>query len=173
MHLPFLSIPTFYIICIVLVALCILDILYITIVSPKLNISRVKGKIEKSFKGDKKYMLVKSKVDGADLKLIYDDKDYYIKVVPVKDGCDLQINNIDTFVMYTKYGNNMKNKVMNDMSDFMNSKMENRIIMLSSNAKTIKKVINECEMIMVDNNTNVYNTKVINYNQIENFINNL
>ena len=42
----------------------------------------------------------------------------------------------------------------------------NKIVVLASKAHTIKKVINECEMIMVDENVDVYNSLVINYDKI-------
>ena len=54
----------------------------------------------------------------------------------------------------------------------MNSKQDNRIVILSNSAKTIKKVINECEMIMVKPNTDIYKINIINFNQIGDFVNN-
>ena len=60
-------------------------------------------------------------------------------------------------------GDSMKTKLINNLTRFMNSKQDNRIIILSNSAKTIKKVINECEMIMVKPNTDVYKINIIKF----------
>ena len=66
----------------------------------------------------------------------------------------------------------MKTKLVNNLSRFMNSSLDNRIVILSKKAKTIKKVINECEMIMVKPETDVYKINIINFDKIGEFINN-
>ena len=78
------------------------------------------------------------------------------------------INNIDTFIAYIKAGSdNMKAKSITGISTFMKNKLENKIIIIPFKAKTIKKVINECEMVMVNPSVDVYNSKIYNANQID------
>ena len=48
------------------------------------------------------------------------------------------------------------------MSSFMKSKLSNKIIIVPFKAKTIKKVINECEMVMVNPSIDVYGCKIYN-----------
>ena len=163
---------SFYITAGVLVLICLLYIIFISVYYPLLCKSKVYKKINQ-IKEENHYdfELKKSKIDGSDFVLIKDNKRYLIKVLIVKAGCDLQINNIETFVIYN--GNNNNGKGLSDMHTFMTSKQDNRILILSSQAKTIKKVINESEMIMVDSNTNIYNTKLINFNLIADWEKNL
>ena len=58
--------------------------------------------------------------------------------------------------------------MLSNMSTFMKANQQNKIILLANKAKTIKKVINECEMIMVNPDVDVHGTKVYNLNQYEN-----
>lgn len=169
-----ITLDPFYIIVIALIAICFLDILYVSILKPIINKNRVKNKLLYHIsKSNLSYDLSKTNIDGSDFKLLINGKKYLIKVVIVPKNCDLQINNIDTWVCYMKAsGDSMKTKLINNLTRFMNSKQDNRIVILSNSAKTIKKVINECEMIMVKPNTDVYKINIINFNQIGDFINN-
>ena len=169
-----IKLDPFYIIVVALIAICFLDILYISILKPSINKNRVKNKLLYYIsKSNLSYDLSKTNIDGSDFKLLINGKKYLIKVVIVPKNCDLQINNIDTWVCYIKSsGDCMKTKLINNLTKFMNSKQDNRIVILSNSAKTIKKVINECEMIMVKPNTDIYKINIINFNQIGDFVNN-
>ena len=166
------EIKPFYLIIIILIIGCFLDIFYVAFLKPVININKVKNEITYHLVKNKlPYTLEKTKEDGANFKLLISGKEYLIKVVIVPKNCDLQINNIDTWVCYIKASSDsMKTKLVNNLTTFMKSKKENRIIMLSNSAKTIKKVINECEMIMVKPETDVYKTHIINFNNISEFI---
>ena len=168
-----LALPeSFYIIVIVLIVLCFLDIIYLSVIKPIFNNNKVKNKLTKLInKHNISYKLEKAKEDGANFKLLLNGKKYLIKVVIVPKNCDLQINNIDTWVCYIKASSDsMKTKLVNNLTNFMKSKKENKIVILSNKAKTIKKVINECEMIMVKPETDVYKINIINFDKIEEFI---
>ena len=166
------EIKPFYLIIIILIIGCFLDIFYVAFFKPVININKVKNEITYHLVKNKlPYTLEKTKEDGANFKLLISGKEYLIKVVIVPKNCDLQINNIDTWLCYIKASSDsMKTKLVNNLTTFMKSKKENRIIMLSNSAKTIKKVINECEMIMVKPETDVYKTHIINFNNISEFI---
>ena len=107
----------------------------------------------------------------ATFKIKIEEKVYLAKVIYTPKNCDLQINNVDTFVVYKKASDgNYKHKVLSNMSTFMKANQQNKIILLANKAKTIKKVINECEMIMVNNETNVHGVKVYNLNQLDQLV---
>ena len=169
-----ISLDPFYIIVLALIILCFLDILYVSFLKPIINKIKVKNKLLYNIsKSNLSYTLTKEKKDGCDYKLLINGKEFYIKVVIVPKNCDLQINNIDTWVCYIKASSDsMKTKLVNNLSSFMNSSLDNRIVILSKKAKTIKKVINECEMIMVKPETDVYKINIINFDKIGEFINN-
>ena len=92
---------------------------------------------------------------------------YRVKVLQSPKNSDIQINNIDTFIAYVKSGDNLKAKNISGMTSFMKSKLNNKIIIVPFKAKTIKKVINECEMIMVNPSVDVYGCKIYNKDQIK------
>lgn len=102
------------------------------------------------------------KSDKADYVMKTNNKTYYLKIVLIKDNIDLQINNIDTWYGYN--GSEAK-KIKTPISFIHDSSINNKIIILARHAKTIKKVINESEMIMVKDETDVYNMHILNYNQ--------
>ena len=125
----------------------------------------ISGILKDASKYEVRCTILKNHVDNADFSIKTDDKVFLVKVINVKKNCDLQINNIDTFMMYTKtLSKTFKVKKIPNLTKFMKSKKGNRIIILSTKAKTIKKVINECEMVMVDENTDVYGVHILNYN---------
>lgn len=162
----YLTIKSFYVFSIAVILISILYIIYITIIYPTLRKNIIKKRLFQSALSFNKQVIVsKSKVDGATFKIKIDNKNYLAKVIYVPNNCDLQINNIDTFVVYKKATQDTyKHKILHGMTLFMNSKHPNKIILLAKKAKTIKKVINECEMIMVNSKTDVYGTNIYNFN---------
>lgn len=115
-------------------------------------------------------ILIKNKLFKQAFILKYNNFEYNIKIITVSKNCDLQINNIDKWVVYKKsFGSNLSTTVVKDMEDFMNSNLNNRIVILANKAKTIKKVINECEMIMVNPTIEVYGVRILNFDQINCF----
>ena len=164
------AIKPFYIIVLAVIIVCLLNILYTLVIKPLYYKKKALTLISKASKeSNTPYQIDKTRKDGSTFTLIINNKTYNVKVLQTPKKCDLQINNIETFVVYTKtLSDTMKSKVLSDMKTFMNSKMENRIIIIPSKAKTIKKVINECEMIMVNHTVDVYKTKIYNEKEIIN-----
>ena len=170
----FYALESFYIIVIAVIVICALDILYIALIKPTIYKNKAIRLIKKAALNNKKNVhIIKNKNEGCSFSIKVDEKTYNAKVLMSPKNCDLQINNIDTWVCYIKASSDsMKTKLVNNLSRFMNSSLDNRIVILSKKAKTIKKVINECEMIMVKPETDVYKINIINFDKIGEFINN-
>lgn len=167
----FFAIKPFYIFSAAIIAICLIYIFYISLIYPALRKSKVKTLLnEHASNNNKKIIIVKEKNHGATFKIKIDETIYLAKVVMNSKNCDLQINNIDTWVMYIKNGDTYKCKSLTDMTTFMNHKAKNKIIILANQAKTIKKVINECEMIMVNPSVDVHGVKIYNLNQLEELV---
>lgn len=159
----------FYIIVLAVVVICTLDILYIALIKPTIYKNKAIRLIKKAALNNKKIVhIIKNKNEGCSFSIKVDEKTYNAKVLMSPKNCDLQINNIDTFIAYIKAGSdNMKAKSITGMSAFMKNKLENKIIIIPFKAKTIKKVINECEMVMVNPSVDVYNSKIYNATEID------
>lgn len=165
----FYALESFYIIVIAVIVICALDILYIALIKPTIYKNKAIRLIKKAALNNKKIVhIIKNKNEGCSFSIKADEKTYNAKVLMSPKNCDLQINNIDTFIAYIKAGSdNMKAKSITGISTFMKNKLENKIIIIPFKAKTIKKVINECEMVMVNPSVDVYNSKIYNANQID------
>ena len=163
------ALEPFYIIVIAVIVICALDILYIALIKPTIYKNKAIRLIKKAALNNKKIVhIIKNRNEGCSFSIKVDEKTYNVKVLMSPKNCDLQINNIDTFIAYIKAGSdNMKAKSITGISTFMKNKLENKIIIIPFKAKTIKKVINECEMVMVNPSVDVYNSKIYNANQID------
>lgn len=149
-----------YLIIILLVLL--LFTLFKVIILPKIMKATCKKKVMQCLQKVDNISFLNGKTIDEDLKIRVDDQVFYFKILLCPNNCDLQINNIETWGIY-KQG---KFTYINEIKKFINSQESNKIVVLASEAHTIKKVINECEMIMVDENVDVYNSLVINYDKI-------
>ena len=166
-----LSIDSSNVFYLILIGTCVLYILYVMLLNPLFQKIKIKKKLNSlAIKHNKKIIVVKDKNNGSTFKIKVEDKTYTAKLILTKKNCDLQINNIDTWVMYIKSGDTFKCKSIPNMTVFMNYKADNKIVILANQVKTIKKVINECEMIMVNNETNVHGVNVYNLNQLDQLI---
>lgn len=163
------ALEPFYIIVLAVIVICTLDILYIALIKPTIYKNKAIRLIKKAALNNKKIVhIIKNKNEGCSFSIKVDEKTYNAKVLMSPKKCDLQINNIDTFIAYIKAGSdNMKVKSITGISTFMKNKLENKIIIIPFKAKTIKKVINECEMVMVNPSVDVYNSKIYNANEID------
>ena len=161
----FLSdLSSFYVIIIVIILLCIIYITYIYALFPFIRKKQIINDIRKLALDNNKSINILKANNNADYIINVDDSTYNIKIVFIEQDIDVQINNKDTWYGY-KGQNNKKIKTpikfINDVS------LDNKIIILARLAKTIKKVINESEMIMVKDETDIYNMHILNYNQYE------
>ena len=147
-----LSIDSSNVFYLILIGTCVLYILYVMVLNPLFHKIKIKKKLnDLAINNNKKIIVVNDKSNGSTFKIKVENKIYTAKLILTKKNCDLQINNIDTWVMYIKSNDTYKCKTIPNMTEFMNYKVDNKIVILANQAKTIKKVINECEMIMVNN----------------------
>ena len=146
---------------IILLVLLLFTLFKVTIL-PKIMKATCKKKVMQCLQKVDNISFLNGKTIDEDLKIRVDDQVFYFKILLCPNNCDLQINNIETWGIY-KQG---KFTYINEIKKFINSQESNKIVVLASEAHTIKKVINECEMIMVDENVDVYNSLVINYDKI-------
>ena len=165
----FYALESFYIIVLAVIVICFLDILYLALIKPSFFKNKAIRLIKKAALNNKKVVhIIKNKNEGCSFSIKVDEKIYNAKVLMSPKNCDLQINNIDTFIAYIKAGSdNMKAKNITGLSTFMKNKLDNKIILIPFKAKTIKKVINECEMIMVNPTVDVYKSNIYNANQFD------
>ena len=164
------TMESFYWVVVLLITICVIDVLYLALIKPLFYKSKAIKLLKKhSFNNKKMIRIINNKKEGCDFSFQLDDTIYNVKVLLNPRNSDIQINNIETFISYVNAGSdNMKTKTLPKMSAFMNNKLDNKIILLPVKAKTIKKVINECEMIMVNPDVDVHGTKIYNLNQYEN-----
>ena len=159
---------SFYIIVILLVVCCFLDILYISLLKPLIYKTKAIKLLKKEGLKNKQVVhILKGKKEKCTFLAKINEEVYHVKVLQSPKNSDIQINNIDTFIAYVKSGDNLKAKNISGMTSFMKSKLNNKIIIVPFKAKTIKKVINECEMIMVNPSVDVYGCNIYNKDQIK------
>lgn len=166
----FFAIKPFYIFAFSVIVICLLYIIYITLIYPAIRNSIIRKKLTKeALTYNKNIIILKSKEYDSTFKIKIEEKIYLAKVIYTPKNCDLQINNVDTFVVFKKASDgNYKHKTLSNMTVFMKSNQPNKILLLAKKAKTIKKVINECEMIMVNSSTDVHGTNIYNFGEYEN-----
>lgn len=146
----------------IILIILFLFVLFKAFLLPNIMKSSCKKKIIQCLQNIDNISFLSGKEIAEDLKIKVNNQVFYFKILLCPSNCDLQINNIETWGIYK----NGKFTYINDIKKFINSKKDNKIVVLASKAHTIKKVINECEMIMVDETTDVYNSLVINYDKI-------
>ncbi len=147
---------------VIILIILILFTLFKALIIPNMMKSSCKKKIIQCLQNIDSISFLSGKEIDEDLKIKVNNQVFYFKILLCPSNCDLQINNIETWGIYK----NGKFIYINDIKKFINSKGINKIVVLASKAHTIKKVINECEMIMVDETVDVYNSLVINYDKI-------
>lgn len=145
-------------------------IIVITIISPK--------KLKNNFIDELKLKLNENKIEYElnpqfqvyDYELKLNNQIYLLKFIHLPTFATVQINSKTTWEI--KYGSGNKigkadpyKKMLTSVSSFIKfpaSDYTEKIFILIPNAKNIVMYINECEIIQVTPNTNVYQTKVIN-----------
>ena len=147
---------------VIILIILILFTLLKALIIPNMMKSSCKKKIIQCLQNIDSISFLSGKEIDEDFKIKVNNQVFYFKILLCPSNCDLQINNIETWGIYK----NGKFAYINDIKKFINSKGINKIVVLASKAHTIKKVINECEMIMVDETVDVYNSLVINYDKI-------
>jgi len=124
---------------------------------------QVKCELEKTFSPQYDYVLKTPNLD------------YYIKVVPNLSNQEICVNNSVKWQLRKSF-NDETMRFVEGIEGLMrmeldNSKAYKKLYIVYPNARTLLKYINECEMVFIHPNTDVYGTNIIPYVAIKENLN--
>lgn len=158
---------SFYIVTLIIIALCFIYILIFYTIIPLTKNSKVKKQLVSYLNGTS-YTISKDKKVDADFILEVNKVKYLVKVIDVKKNCDVNISVNKTLVMYYKsITNALKVKEIVEVESFIKNENKNKILLLNSKVNKISYSKNEVEVIELQANDTVNNTKIINYDNFE------
>ena len=169
--------PKIVIIIIVILIIILAIIYFLAIIAHNIKKSWEESLKNELNKNNIEYNLQKSASNIYDIDLKIKNQLYLIKFLNVPNYSEIQINNKTTWEI--KYGaGNIPGKVQPhkryaNIASFMNLECRNneiKVVIIIPDAKKITKYINECEIVFVNHQTNVYGTKVINQNDFKLFL---
>lgn len=179
MFLSIFNEPIFYIIGGIIFVLIIVIVIIVLVTNPPANKGEWETEIQKALNAKNiSYDLLRSTNSNYDYELIIDNKKYLIKMLGIPQYSEVQINNFVTWEIKYGAGKNPGKvqpfkKYAHGIEGFMNLKTDGtdqKVVILSPEAKKITKYINECEIVFVNSKTNVYGTRVINETDFSLFI---
>ena len=159
--------PVVITVVLIIIALLVIFLFITPTIQKKGIVSSLKEYLENN---NIEYTLTESenKLYNYDFKV--NNKTYLLKIVNIPSFAEIQINNYNTWEV--KYGAGDTpgkpqpyKRFLNELRPYLNlktSESEQRLIILTPKAKKIVKYINECEIVFVKNDTDVYGSKVIN-----------
>ena len=158
---------SFYIVTLIIIALCFVYILIFYTIIPLTKNSKVKKQLVSYLNGTS-YTISKDKKVDADFILEVNKVKYLVKVIDVKKNCDVNISVNKTLVMYYKtITNTLKAKEIVEVESFIKNENKNKILLLNAKVNKISYSKNEVEVIELQANDTVNNTKIINYDNFE------
>lgn len=158
---------SFYIVTLIIIALCFVYILIFYTIIPLTKNSKVKKQLVSYLNGTS-YTISKDKKVDADFILEVNKVKYLVKVIDVKKNCDVNISVNKTLVMYYKsITNTLKAKEIVEVESFIKNENKNKILLLNAKVNKISYSKNEVEVIELQANDAVNNTKIINYDNFE------
>lgn len=158
---------SFYIVTLIIIALCFIYILIFYTIIPLTKNSKVKKQLVSYLNGTS-YTISKDKKVDADFILEVNKVKYLVKVIDVKKNCDVNISVNKTLVMYYKtITNTLKATEIVEVESFIKNDNKNKILLLNSKVNKISYSKNEVEVIELQANDTVNNTKIINYDNFE------
>ena len=158
---------SFYIVTLIIIALCFVYILIFYTIIPLTKNSKVKKQLVSYLNGTS-YTISKDKKVDADFILEVNKVKYLVKVIDVKKNCDVNISVNKTLVMYYKtITNTLKAKEIVEVESFIKNENKNKILFLNAKVNKISYSKNEVEVIELQANDMVNNTKIINYDNFE------
>ena len=158
---------SFYIVTLIIIALCFIYILIFYTIIPLTKNSKVKKQLVSYLNGTS-YTISKDKKVDADFILEVNKVKYLVKVIDVKKNCDVNISVNKTLVMYYKtITNTLKAKEIVEVESFIKNENKNKILLLNAKVNKISYSKNEVEVIELQANDAVNNTKIINYDNFE------
>ena len=130
----------------------------------------------------KRTNVIKSKNKAYDFLIELENKKILFKIIYNFDCAEINVNSKDFWqinrgaVSSRKKGEKMKNVydlIEFDLKKNGFSKETLKIHVIYPNTKHLLKVLNECEMLVGDENTDFYGSRIINYNTIHKQLNNI
>lgn len=156
------------IIILILVILIIIIGSFFIFVYPKIRKNEALSIITDVLKSKLDYNVKVLKNEPYDIVCSKENRAFHLKIVFVPSNSEIQINNKTTWEV--KYGagstigrSQPNRKLLTDVIEFMNYETENKVIVVYPKPKKIVKYINECEIVFVKPNTDVYGTNVISF----------
>lgn len=157
-------------VCVVIFLICILYV--ILSVTKKNSIKKMYLEVEKIFE-----TLIPEDAEGYEIKKLFiKDYDYvfetpaytyYIKIVPNAGNQEICVNNSVKWQLRKSFNDETMRFVDNIEGlmrmDIDSLKPYKKLYIIYPNARTLLKYINECEMVFIHPNTDVYGTNIIPY----------
>lgn len=120
-------------------------------------------KVGEKFK-DKGFTYTRIKNKAFDLILKKDGEEYYVKVIFNPREDEININSKYYFqINHGVVSSRKKGEKLEKVYDLIDLNQKNKIYVIYPGSKRLMKVINECEMIFIDDNTDIYGTKMYQF----------
>jgi hypothetical protein len=154
-------------------------ILVIKIYTPIVQKKKLKTNLIEYLKKSNMTYVESSSKELYDLKIITNDKTFYVKFVIIPSYSEIQINNQSTWEV--KYGAGDKvgkvqphKRYLSEIISFMRNDFEEncqKIVIFSPTPKKIVKYLNENEIDFVTSNTDVYGARITSIGKYDVFKN--
>lgn len=168
--------PDFFKILLIVIIIAIISLIAVIIILNilhKNNIKKMYLEIENLLEG----LIDQDNIEDYNFLKLYNNKydyvfdtpayKYYIKVVPNLSNEEICVNNSVKWQLRKSFNDESMRFVENIEGlmrmDEENEKNTKRIYIVYPNARTLLKYINECEMIFIHPDTDVYGTNIISY----------
>lgn len=100
-------------------------------------------------------------------KISTEKNNYFIKIIDNRNNEEICINN-STKWQLRKGFNDQTLRFVPDVESFMRKDLEGyKIFVIYPNARSLLKYVNECEMIIVRSDTDVYGTNVVTFQELK------
>lgn len=162
---------SFYLTVLIIISLCFFYILIFATIIPLIKNAKAKKTLFNYLDNESiKYIIKRKNSNEYDFSILIDEKEYFVKLIDIKKNSDINVSNNKTLVMYYKdITNATKSKEIVDVKGFIESKLNNKIILLNSDINKITLSKNENEVIDLSILDKVNNTLIItckDFNQL-------
>lgn len=163
---------------IVILAVVIVFALIVCFTSFKPNPRHLKEEVEEVLKeANIEYEISDASNKSYTLELTIKEQKYTVLVLPIEKHAEVTINNYNTWEMHFGGGDQPGKaqpykQMIAEIPSFMKIETENKkLVLLRPNAKKIVCWKNECEMIFIEPDTEIYGVNVLNLTALPYFIN--
>ena len=162
--------PVIIIVSVIIVIIIAISILMKNIHQKQMNkmFAEVEAALNSLKKNEEEFKLVRCYTYTHDYYFETPNYNYYIKVVPNISNAEICVNNAVKWQL-RKSINDDAMRFVEGIEPLMrmefepSSKPNKKLYIVYPNARSLLKYINECEMVFVKSNTDVYGTNIITY----------